>query len=143
MTYGSGSCSDPNCAAPHSRAERHSKIRADIKRVGWTVLGVLGTPSIAYTIGMTERRWPELVFTLDVPGTPKTLRQAQQLLNAVGKKLVDSGERPHHGQVVTLLDDDGREWKCLLEVRMNTTGLVQAKDFYPRRLSAMEVELVD
>lgn len=137
-------CSDPSCFyGSHSHAARDEEIRRHIKNVGWTVIGVLGTPSIAYTVGLTERRWPELLFTLDVVGTKDTLTKAQRLLNAVARKLVEAGQKPRHGQVVTVADTDGGQWNCLLEARLDSTPLVQARNYYRRPVSALEVDFVE
>jgi hypothetical protein len=137
-------CGDPNCYQHQHGADGvAAKIRQDIRRVGWSVIGILGNPSFAYTVGMTDKRLPELYFALDVLGTPQALKKASDLLNAVGHHIVTRDRQVNHGSTIELVDADGETWKVLLERRLHTRPLAKASQMYGSRLRVLEVDLVD
>jgi len=68
-----------------------------IDRVGWSVTMVLPTdgepgPPFAYTVGLTEHGFPELV----IAGLPPHIAQA--LLNDLAGRVYDRADRFRHGQ---------------------------------------------
>lgn len=126
-----GHCADPNCEGYDHRLEGMiAKARRDIKRVGWSVVGILGTPSFAYTVGLTEKRLPELFFEVSGEGTPETLSNVRIALNSVGSYLVGQPRDARHGVTVTIENGGGPAAIYRLETRLRTSQLGMARKLY-------------
>lgn len=126
-----GHCTDPNCFGhDHGLEGMIAKARRDIKRVGWSVVGILGTPSFAYTVGLTEKRLPELFFEVSGEGTPETLSTVQAVLNSVGSYLVGHPQDARRGVTVTIENGGGPAASYQLETRLRTSQLGMARNMY-------------
>lgn len=141
------SCDNPACfGSHHTPAQIKRKILRLIRDHGWAVMGVMGSPGFAYTIGLTAKKMPELY--VDLPGglDEWEARDAQAMLNDVARYLLDQ-EVPAvealFGQVLTLPDPQGVVRTVLLSRRLHTSTMVKAREIYGARFTAVQVTLTD
>ncbi|RJQ82832.1 DUF4262 domain-containing protein [Pseudonocardiaceae bacterium YIM PH 21723] len=82
------------CDNPHATEQDfQDHLTVTIERGGWVVITVPGegpAPSIAYTVGLTDRGLPELM------ATGLTDESAHQVLNKVAQHMLDRG-KPENG----------------------------------------------
>jgi hypothetical protein len=135
-------CEDPLCVG-HGRTQAQilAETRSKIRKHGWVIFGVLDNPGFAYTVGLTAKRLPELYYSLDAPGTPDSLTNAQTTLNKITTQLLQGGESVGHNSSIQITDDDGNQWTCLFEIRLNKTPLGKAYDLYGSRFTVVNVSI--
>lgn len=137
-----GNCADENCYAHHHGIEGAiAKVRRDIRRVGWSVVVLTDGRPFAYTVGLTEKRIPELYLQMADPSTPTNQLAAQRTLNAIGRHLVEHRAEARHASVVEIHDDDGAAWTYVLGTRFDIKPLGMANRIYNGRFRALEVSL--
>lgn len=135
-------CDNPLCSG-HGRTPKQvlADIRHKIRLHGWTVIGILGSPSFAYTVGMTALELPELYVAIEGPGTADSLSYAQRLLNAVGALIVEDTRKAAHNEPLVVIDS-GIQWNVLFEVRLNKRPLTKAYELYGTSFRVLEVTVV-
>lgn len=139
-------CDNPRCVGHHmSPDEIRRDARRKIKKHGWTVVGILDRhPAFVYTAGLTERRWPELCIEVHDKADMESLNGLTAVLNKVVQQLVDAGDRPADGLLLTVPYNDTITVTCCLTRRLDTRMLRLARDLYRNRaLSLLEVEFID
>ncbi|MFE0028371.1 DUF4262 domain-containing protein [Amycolatopsis sp. NPDC059021] len=125
-------CENPD----KTRADYLRYVRTVIGKCGWMVQGVEGSrhsPPWAYTIGLTERKLPELVVT----GLP--LYPAGSLLNCVAEHACHA-EPPEHGEQYTLRDGPSIE---VVELTEPSAHLVMAVGLYGPDIRARQLVYAD
>lgn len=111
-------------------------IKANIKKAGWHAMAVFGTPTeseFLYTIGLTERGWPELL----VAGMPH--RTAYSFVYDLVKRMPIAD-----GTVITDLavDDYPMTMRMIPEAgldRLHREYVIQADEYYGKPVQVMQL----
>lgn len=123
------------CAGKSMR-QMVKEIKLDVARCGWCTMligGDVDTPAFAYTIGLTERRHPELLVT------GRMGEESADMLRLLAHFVLDHGDRLVPGEVVEL-----RERKVYLApLDEPREVLLMAARVYSWRVTALQAVWAD
>lgn len=131
------------------RQQYLGQLRKVIKQHGWAVQGVI-EDNCAYTVGLTERRWPEFHLTVDdeflAAEDPKAdsadiLNSATKLLNNLVQFYIENGFKPKDKDKVRVVDNTGQRYDCHITTMLTSGPLNAARALYGTKLRALAVHL--